>query len=199
MEPATLCLISSTIAIAAVGGCCYLYVKNKRETSTTSSESQDEPIQRPIPIQKPTKKIPVPTVTPSPNGSAKEAILSNINALVPLLDGVEDGTLDIDSWTIAIISINNEELISIWKKVRKELKNRPTLWLHLLSSWGISYDMCMQFVASEYKKNTYETVDGEVLIDGKEYKVIKGAWILTSVDGSKKLLCKGKAQIIEGK
>ncbi len=187
MEPTTLCWISSTIAVVAAGSCCYLYVKNKRAVSTKDSdESKNKPKQKSI------KKVTTPIhVVPSPNVPAKDAILLNIDNLVPLLDGVEDGTLDIDAWSDAIISINNEELISIWKKVYK----KPELWLHLLSSWGITYDNCMQFIASEYRKNLYESIDGEVLVEGQTYKVIKGTWILTSLEGSKKFCAKVRLKL----
>lgn len=127
------------------------------------------------------------SVNPVRTGSAKEAFLKNLKGFLPLLDNLITDTYDKALWSEAMVSIDNKELLELWRKALV----KPKVWLNLLASWGLSYDACMEFVAIAGREELYQTKDNSPLIVGKKYKVLSNAWILTSNEGKKSIIKKG--------
>ncbi len=129
---------------------------------------------------------PIP-VNPVPSGPAKDAFLKNLKCFLPLLDGLITDTYDKALWSEAMVSIDNKELLELWRKALP----KPRVWLNLIASWGLSYDACMEFVAIAGREELYQTKDNSPLIVGKKYKVLSNAWVLTSNEGNKSIIKKG--------
>ena len=113
--------------------------------------------------------------------------LKNLKGFLPLLDTLITDTYDKALWSEAMVSIDNKELLELWRKALV----KPKVWLNLLASWGLSYDACMEFVAIAGREELYQTKDNSPLIVGKKYKVLSNAWILTSNEGKKSIIKKG--------
>ena len=133
------------------------------------------------------------SVKPIPTGPAKDAFLKNIDSFVPYLDGLLSGTIDKTLWSEAIVSINNQELLDLWRKA----VTNPRVWVNVIASWGISSDKCMEFVAIDGRNDLYETMNKSPLIVGKKYKVATYAWIQTNMDGKKSIIKKGIVSPVE--
>lgn len=118
---------------------------------------------------------------------AQRAFVENLDKLLPYFSGVTEIKIDKQGLTDAIIGVNNEDLIAIWKK----MVDRPDLWLNQMAAWGVKPDMCQSFVAMEKHKAQYVTADNSELELGVRYTVTSACWIHTTNDGVKKIVKKG--------
>ena len=121
---------------------------------------------------------------------AQRAFVENLDKLLPYFSGVSEITIDKQGLTDAIISINNDDLISIWKN----MMDKPDLWINQISAWGVKPEFCQSFVAMEKHKALYVTADNKELELGEKYEVTSASWILTTnEDGRviKKIVKKG--------
>lgn len=117
---------------------------------------------------------------------AKDDFIANIDRFLPYLNSLIDGSYNSEIWTDNIIDINNDELMTYWKKIH----NNQESILRLLAMWGIKCDDCNSFEGLDIYAHMYETTDGTPIIVGKRYKVVKPCWMITS-DRNKKTLLKG--------
>lgn len=121
---------------------------------------------------------------------AQRAFVENFDKLSPYFSGAIQIKIDKEGLTDAIISINNEDLIAIWKK----MADRPELWINQMAAWGVKPDLCQSFVAMEKHKAQYMTTNNSELVLGEKYTVTSACWILTTdKDGKsvKKVVKKG--------
>ena len=112
---------------------------------------------------------------------AQRAFIENLDKLLPYFSGVTEIKIDKQGLTDAIIGLNNEDLIAIWKK----MVVRPDLWLDQMAAWGVKPDLCHSFVAMEKHKAQYMTTDNSVLVLGEKYIVILACWIYTTNEDGK--------------
>ena len=90
-------------------------------------------------------------------------------------------------WTTLIVSINNDDLTSMWKAA----SNRPDLWMTYLQTFGLQIDLLDSFEALEEYREMYDTSDRTPLQIGKVYKVVHNCWIYTDEDNQKSVALKG--------
>lgn len=112
---------------------------------------------------------------------AQRAFIENLDKLLPYFKGVTEIKIDKQGLTDAIISINNEDLIAIWKK----MADRSDLWINQMAAWGVKPDLCQSFVAMEKHKAQYMTTDNSELVLGEKYMVTSACWILTTNEDGK--------------
>lgn len=134
---------------------------------------------------------PTPPVKPLPPKvwePAEVAIEKNLNKIAPLLRGVTRERITNDNdWTSLIVSINNDDLIELWKKSVK----RPELWVTYLQTFNIQMDWVDSFVGLEEYKEQYENEDGNEIEVGIKYSVVAPCWIHTDANNQKSVILKG--------
>lgn len=134
---------------------------------------------------------PTPPVKPLPPKvwePAEVAIEKNLNKIAPLLRGVTRERITNDNdWTSLIVSINNDDLIELWKKSVK----RPELWVTYLQTFNIQMDWVDSFVGLEEYKELYENEDGNEIEVGIKYSVVAPCWIHTDANNQKSVILKG--------
>lgn len=119
--------------------------------------------------------------------SAKEAFLNNIQTFEAILPQLNNA-LNIEIWTEKIVSINNPQLTSYWKRYHKDIN----MWKRLLSSWGLRQDTCKSFTYLQKYSKMYDTDDSSTSEEGCMYQVIEGCWIMCDeATGNKKVIRKG--------
>ena len=118
---------------------------------------------------------------------AQRAFIENLDKLLPYFSGATEIKVDKQGLTDAIIGINNEDLIAIWKK----MADRPELWINQMAAWGVKPDLCQSFVAMEKHKAQYIASDNSELELGERYVVTSACWIHTTNEGVKKIVKKG--------
>lgn len=134
---------------------------------------------------------PTPPVKPLPPKvwePAEVAIEKNLSKIAPLLRGVTRECITNDNdWTSLIVSINNDDLIELWKKSVK----RPELWVTYLQTFNIQMDWVDSFVGLEEYKELYENEDGNEIEVGIKYSVVAPCWIHTDANNQKSVILKG--------
>lgn len=140
------------------------------------------------------KPAPTPHVKPLPLKEkkiwepAEVAIEKNLNKIAPLLRGVtRDCITNDDEWTSLIVSINNDDLIELWKKCVK----RPELWVTYLQTFNLQMDWVDSFEGLKEYKEQYANEDGSEIEVGKKYSVIAPCWIHTNANNQKSVILKG--------
>lgn len=119
---------------------------------------------------------------------AEISFTDNLNKFKPLLRGVYRNVIaNKEDWTFLIVSINNDELTSMWRAAI----NRPDLWVTYLQTFGLQIDLLDSFEALEEYKEMYDTEDGTPLQIGKTYKVVSNCWIYTDENNQKSVALKG--------
>lgn len=137
----------------------------------------------------PEKETPVSKyIKDNPNTiEAQRAFIANLDKLLPYFSGVTEIKIEKQDLTDAIIGINNEDLIAIWKKTA----DRPDLWINQMAAWGVKPDLCQSFVAMEKHKAQYVSADNSQLELGERYVVTSACWFHTTNEGVKKVVKKG--------
>ena len=172
------------LGIAGIGAIA-LIVRKKEErkkeegeilnVSTTNDTSSTEDVV--IDISSPKEWIP-----------AEIAFVDNLDKFKPLLRGVSKGHItNKKDWTSLVVSINNDELTSMWESAI----NKPELWITYLQTFGLQIDLLDPFEAFEEYKEMYETSDRTPLQIGKVYKVVHNCWIYTDENNQKSVALKG--------
>lgn len=140
------------------------------------------------------KPTPTPPVKPLPPKEKKvwmpaEIVFAdNIDRFKPLLRGVSNkDIINKKDWTSLVVSINNDELTSMWESAI----NKPELWITYLQTFGLQIDLLDSFEALEEYKEMYETSDGTPLQIGATYKVVSNCWIYTDENNQKSVALKG--------
>lgn len=164
----TLNITGTAIAIAAgIGVAAFVFYRIGKKNKKGSSNDG-------TPVSKYIKS--------NPNTiQAQRAFVENLDKLLPYLSGVTDIKIDKQGLTDAIININNEDLVAIWKK----MVDRPDLWINQMAAWGVKPDLCQSFVAMEKHKAQYLTTDNSELVLGEKYTVTSACWILTTNEDGK--------------
>ena len=122
------------------------------------------------------------------------AFQENLEKFKPLLRGVSKTKIsNKEEWTSLIVSINNDDLIAMWKAAI----NRPDLWMTYLQTFGLQIDLLDSFEALEEYKEMYDTSDGTPLQMGKIYKVVSTCWIYTDENNYKSVALKGVVSLIK--
>lgn len=157
--------VVTTIAVVGVAAYAFYRIGNKNKKETPKNET---------PVSKYIKS--------NPNTiQAQRAFVENFDKLSRYFSGATQIKIDKEGLTDAIISINNEDLIAIWKK----MANRPDLWINQMAAWGVKPDLCQSFVAMEKHKAQYMTTDNSELVLGEKYMVTSACWILTTNEDGK--------------
>ncbi len=119
---------------------------------------------------------------------AETAFTDNLDKFKPLLSGVSNSAIiNKKDWTSLVVSINNDELTSMWESAI----NKPELWITYLQTFGLQIDLLDSFEALEEYKEMYETSDGTPLQIGATYKVVSNCWIYTDENNQKSVALKG--------
>ena len=113
METSTLIWIGG--AIVAVGA--FYWIKNGRKD--------------PPPPPPPFKLNPI---------NAKKAFVTHLNDFSKLLPTLLEN-FNVNEWTGAIVSVNDESLTKLWEKY-VTLGETATKWMQLLASWQVKSDTC---------------------------------------------------------
>lgn len=126
---------------------------------------------------------------------AKKAFIDNINNFAPILDSLNNETFSKQEWTERIISVNDENLTTLWREYAKE-QNLQIKLKQLLASWQLRCDTCKSFTCTTADNiAAYALPNGDQISMGVKYKVVSPCWVLTLEDEngqcSKKVVNKG--------
>ncbi len=179
-------------AVAVVGLCVYSY---RRYVNKIAQENYSKENKQIGTVEKPnhsTKTKPINQI------AAKAAFINNLSQFSSLLPTLVDGSYSQNEvksmWNDVIIDINDWDLINLWQLVRKNSESIK----HILAQWGLTPDLCTQFQCMEFHKDMYEAIDGQPIVNGKEYQVISPCWILSKVSESgktiKEVVTKGRVK-----
>ena len=167
METSTLIWIGG--AVVAVGA--FFWIKNRK--TGPGPGPGPKPEQEPNPIK------------------ARKAFITHLNDFSKLLPTLLEG-FNVNDWTGAIVSVNDENLTKLWKKYVK-LDETATKWMQLLASWQVKSDTCKSFTCvTDDNISAYGLPDGGKLTMNTKYKVISPCWVHTFEDNQGKV----KKQII---
>ena len=122
--------------------------------------------------------------------SAKDACVSNIANIIPLLEDLTGDSFNGDKCDGLILSLNSAELCGIWAKI----KTKPESVLRVLAFWGFKPELCSSFVCTGNEEQMYKEENGDELEIGARYNVLSKPWLFTDGDGVKKVIIKGRAK-----
>ena len=163
----------------AIGAIVLISKMRKGGEKTTKPGKRPEPTPPVKPLPPKEKKVWVP---------AEIVFADNIDRFKPLLSGVSNSAIiNKKDWTSLVVSINNDELTSMWESAI----NKPELWITYLQTFGLQIDLLDSFEALEEYKEMYETSDGTPLQIGATYKVVSNCWIYTDENNQKSVALKG--------
>lgn len=164
------------LAIGAIVLISKMRTKGEKTAKSSKKPTPTPPV-KPLPLKE--KKVWVP---------AEIVFADNIDRFKPLLRGVSNNTIiNKKDWTSLVVSINNDELTSMWESAI----NKPELWVTYLQTFGLQIDLLDSFEALEEYKEMYETSDGTPLQIGTMYKVVSNCWIYTDENNHKSVALKG--------
>lgn len=141
---------------------------------------------------------PVPPPPPSPFKpnpiKAKKAFISNLEDFSKLLPTLIEGFV-LEHWTAAIVTVNDPDLIGLWKKY-VSAGETSVKWRQLLASWQVKSDTCRSFTCvTNDNMSAYSLPDGGKLTMNVKYKVESPCWVYTSEDNQgnvkKQIVIKG--------
>lgn len=180
---------------AFVGLCVYSYCRRINQRTNNNSNLNARPSTKMVGTSEDTTQ---PPKKPINQVAARTAFLNNISKFAALLPSLENGTYsqkEVQSkWDDQVIDTNDWDLINMWQLVRKN----PNSVKHIFAQWGLTPDLCTRFQCMDFHKGMYESTDGTLLENIKEYEVISPCWVLaeTNIDGSikKSVIYKGKVK-----
>ena len=126
---------------------------------------------------------------------ARRAFLEHIDEFAPYLSTLNNESFDRFKWTEIIVTINDNDLIELWKKY-VSVADTQERWTRLLASWQIKSDNCKSFTCvKEDNILAYTLPNGDAITIGAKYKVESSCWVQTLVDEEgnveKKIISKG--------
>lgn len=126
---------------------------------------------------------------------ARIAFIEHIDKFAPYMSSLNSETFDRFKWTEIIITINNNDLIELWKKY-VSVADTQERWKRLLASWQIKSDNCKSFTCvKEDNVLAYTLPNGDAITIGVKYKVESPCWVYTKVDEDgnveKKIISRG--------
>lgn len=170
----------TTVAIVAASAYVFYLVGKRSHTKSSTSES----------VPDPSLASKVFKANPS-TIQAQQAFIDNLDKILPFFSGVSSIQIDRDGLTDAIIDINDEDLVSLWRR----MIDRPELWINQMAAWGVKPESCISFVAMPKHQEMYSVSDGTNVELGKKYLVKSACWVrtITKQDGSvaKEIVRKG--------
>lgn len=182
MESSTLTNLLWIGGTIVVVGAFFYFKKN-------INDGKDEKGKTGNPKQPPVTLLP-PVISQSPLPSnpikAKKAFTAHLNDFAKLLPTLLKG-FDINAWTGAIVSVDDPDLMGLWKKY-VDLEETPAKWMQLLASWQVKCDTCKSFTcATNDNLFAYGLPDGSELTMNTKYKVISPCWVHTYEDAQGKV------------
>lgn len=126
---------------------------------------------------------------------ARKAFLEHLNEFAPYLSTLNNEGFDRIKWTEIIVTINDKDLIELWKKY-VSVGDTQERWKRLLASWQIKSDNCKSFTCvKEDNLMAYTLPNGDAITNGVKYKVESPCWVHTieHEDGNveKRIISKG--------
>ena len=136
---------------------------------------------------------PPPSFKPNPI-KAKKAFITHLGDFSEQLPTLLEG-FNVNDWTAAIVTVNDPDLIGLWKKY-VSAGETSVKWRQLLASWQVKSDTCRSFTCvTNDNMSAYSLPDGGKLTMNVKYKVESPCWVYTSEDNQgnvkKQIVIKG--------
>lgn len=178
--------IGGTILVV---GAIFLFKSKEPEKPGSKPGPNPDPGPGPVPPPPPAP----PPFKPNPI-KAKKAFISHLEDFSKLLPTLIEGFV-LEHWTAAIVTVNDPDLIGLWKKY-VSAGEISVKWRQLLASWQVKSDTCRSFTCvTNDNMSAYSLPDGGKLTMNVKYKVESPCWVYTSEDNQgnvkKQIVIKG--------